>query len=307
MPVERRSEGTGRAAKRLRRSVVLPVALVLVASLGAAFALLAPDGGQVPATDVGLVAPLTDWVSDEGLEAEARSADFSAPSAAFTSSLLRLGTLLGAAGSAFALVAPVWALLLFGLFCACYHWRGRVWRRCHGALKLAGVGAAQVPPYFWLMVFSSWLGFASWLDGCAKQSLWMLAAFLVLLPHQVLKFGLWMEEADAARFLVARRALGVPAAATFWHLFRTRWQGEIAMMAAYGLATVLLVDMTVWWVAGRSFTCSGRHWLEALDNSASTMAAWESVLLWVLFAGAMYLTMAVPAALQDRAGRRQCA
>ncbi|MBL10109.1 MAG: hypothetical protein CL402_06290 [Acidiferrobacteraceae bacterium] len=167
-------------------------------------------------------------------------------------------------------------------FSAHYKWKGANWRWWFYRLVSQILnGLSRVPPYLLLVITIFWLGFQTF-HGCMKQFNWTLALLLVLLPTQLLRVSSWIDEASNARFLTARRSLGISAFGTFGYLLRTRWMKDIVALVAFSVGLGVLMDISMVWLLGErgSFTCDGRHWLSFLGPE-TLMHSWQSFMIWI--------------------------
>ena len=142
----------------------------------------------------------------------------------------------------------------------------------------------QIISIFVLLIVSStifWLGFQTF-GCCTKQFGWTAALLLVLLPTQLLRVSSWIEEVSSARFLTARRSLGVSAFGTFRYLLNVRWMKGVIAIVAFSVGLGLLMDISMIWLLGErgSFTCDGNHWLTFL-GSEKPIQSWQSFLVWL--------------------------
>ena len=124
-----------------------------------------------------------------------------------------------------------------------------------------------------------------------------LALFLVLLPTQWIAIEGWIEEASKARFLVARRSLGISALKTFFYLLRTRWISNVVVLVTFAFGLILLLDVSMIWLLDDrgTFTYGPKHWLDHLRGK--DIRSNEAILIWVGYPTIMYLFV-------QRAGNR---
>ena len=180
-------------------------------------------------------------------------------------------------------------LIFFYFFSVHYLWKGAgiKWLIYRIVNELWG-SLSRIPPYLLLVVTVFWLGFQTF-DSCAKQFAWVIALFFVLLPTQLISIGGWIEEATNARFLVARRSLGINSARTFSYLLMRRWLRGLLGLVTFSLGLVLLMDVSMIWLLGDrgSFTCDSGHWLNQLRRD--DIRPYEAVMVWSGYPIIMYL------------------
>ena len=195
----------------------------------------------------------------------------------------------------------VYLLLLLALFIfsfsAHYSWRGGGWRwLSYRTANEVFAALSRVPPYLLLVVTMFWLGYQTY-SGWTKQFVWVVALFLVLLPTQWIAIEGWIEEASKARFLVARRSLGISALKTFFYLLRTRWISNVVVLVTFAFGLILLLDVSMIWLLDDrgTFTYGTKHWLDYLRGKE--IRSNEAILIWVGYPTIMYLFV-------QRAGNR---
>ena len=180
-------------------------------------------------------------------------------------------------------------LIFLFFFTAHYRWKGGRWNWWLYRTASEGFDAlSRVPPYLLLVVTVFWLGFQTY-DGCTKQFVWIAALFFVLLPTQLLSIGAWIEEASRARFLVARRSVGVSTAQTFIYLLKTRWFSGLVGLITFALGLILLMDISmIWLLDGRgTFTCDATHWLDQLRGK--NVAPYQAIMMWIGYPVIMFV------------------
>ena len=180
-------------------------------------------------------------------------------------------------------------LIFLYFFAAHYRWKGDRWNWWLYRTVREGIDAlSRVPPYLLLVVTVFWLGFQTY-DGCTKQFVWVAALFFVLLPTQLLSINGWIEEASRARFLVARRSVGVSTIDTFHYLLRTRWLSGLFGLITFALGLILLMDISmIWLLDGRgTFTCDANHWLDQLRGN--NVASYQAMIMWIGYPVIMFV------------------
>ena len=202
----------------------------------------------------------------------------------------------------------VFLFLLLGFsayfFSTHYRWNGVgvMWSTYRGISQLVE-GLAKIPPYLLLVILMFWLGFQTY-SAVTKQLVWICSLLVVLVPTQLLQVSSWIQEAADARFLVARRALGITALSTFGYLMLSRWRQGVVAIIAFSLGLALLMDMSMIWLlqdrgsfvwVPRSLVldaCAARNWVTVLD--ALNIQAWHKVVAWCSYPGLMWLLVYLP-------------
>ena len=172
-------------------------------------------------------------------------------------------------------------LIFLFFFTAHYRWKGSRWNWwLYRAVSEGFDALSRVPPYLLLVVTVFWLGFQTY-DGCTKQFVWIAALFFALLPTQLLSISAWIDEASRARFLVARRSVGISTFETFTYLLKTRWFTGLVGLIAFALGLILLMDISmIWLLDGRgTFTCDATHWLDQLRGES--VPSYQAMLMWI--------------------------
>jgi len=205
-----------------------------------------------------------------------------------------------------ALCVFLFLLLIFSAYFFSTHYRwngvGVMWSIYRGVSQLVE-GLAKIPPYLLLVILMFWLGFQTY-SAVTKQLVWICSLLVVLVPTQLLQISSWIQEAADARFLVARRALGITALSTFVYLMLSRWRRGVVAIIAFSLGLALLMDMSMIWLLQErgSFVwvprnlvldaCAARNWVTVLD--VLDIQAWHKVVAWCSYPGLMWLLVYLP-------------